>query len=69
MAEAGKGSGARPLSISKDQFANNWDTIFGKKEKPVEKFNECPVPCHDCSKNNVDCFQVTFDSNFALVDA
>jgi len=67
--EAGKGSSARPLSISKEQFSNNWDAIFGKKDKPVEKFNECPVPCHYCPKSNVDCFVVSFDPKFALMDA
>lgn len=30
---AGKGSRARPLSVSKSQFDNNWDNIFGKKEE------------------------------------
>lgn len=67
--EAGKGSGARPLSISKEQFGNNWDAIFGKKDKPIEKFNECPVPCNDCSKHNVDCFKIEYDPKFALMDA
>lgn len=27
---AGKGSRARPLSVSRSQFSNNWDAIFGK---------------------------------------
>jgi hypothetical protein len=31
---AGKGSRARPLSVSKSQFDDNWDKIFGKKEEP-----------------------------------
>jgi len=30
---AGKGSRARPLSVSKSQFDDNWDKIFGKKEE------------------------------------
>ena len=30
----GKGSRARPLSVSKSQFDDNWDKIFGKKEEP-----------------------------------
>jgi hypothetical protein len=29
--EAGKGSSPRPYSVSQQQFANNWDAIFGKK--------------------------------------
>lgn len=28
----GKGSKPRPLSISQDEFASNWDSIFSKKE-------------------------------------
>ena len=31
---AGKGSRARPLSVSKSKFDDNWDKIFGKKEEP-----------------------------------
>lgn len=34
MNDGGKGSAARPFSVSQTQFGNNWDTIFGKK-KPV----------------------------------
>ena len=30
--EAGKGSGARPFSVSTETFANNWERTFGKKE-------------------------------------
>lgn len=29
----GKGSTPRPLSISHDKFADNWDKIFGKKSE------------------------------------
>jgi hypothetical protein len=28
-----KGSRPRPYSVSQSQFANNYDTIFGKKDK------------------------------------
>jgi hypothetical protein len=31
--EAGKGSRPRPLSVSKDEFDNRFDLIFGKKKK------------------------------------
>lgn len=68
MSDGGKGSGARPLSISKDQFASNWDAIFGKKTKPVEKYNECPVPCIECKKHNIDCFKISYDPKVALMD-
>jgi hypothetical protein len=35
---AGKGSRARPMSVPKDKFNDNWDAIFGKKDqnKPVD---------------------------------
>ena len=28
----GKGSGRRPSSVSGEEFRNNWEAIFGKKE-------------------------------------
>lgn len=37
----GKGSRARPLSVSKQTFNDNWDKIFKKqevKEQPKEEF-------------------------------
>lgn len=37
-----KGSRPRPYSVSQDQFANNYDAIFGKKktEEPVDTKEE-----------------------------
>lgn len=35
--EAGKGSGRRPSEVSMEQFDNNWDRIFGKKERGLTK--------------------------------
>lgn len=36
--EAGKGSKPRPYSVTQDQFAQNWDKIFGRKnEKETTK--------------------------------
>ena len=32
----GKGSKRRPLSISQDEYADNWDHIFKKKDYEVE---------------------------------
>ena len=29
----GKGSSPRPFSVDKKKFDDNWDKIFGKKEK------------------------------------
>lgn len=31
----GKGSRARPYSVSQEEFGNRWDAIFGKKEKEM----------------------------------
>ena len=36
MSDGGKGSGRRPLSVDAKTFENNWDAIFGKKEKKVD---------------------------------
>ena len=33
MGDGGKGSSPRPYSVSQEEFANNWDAIFGKKKK------------------------------------
>lgn len=33
--EAGKGSRPRPFSVSKDEFDNRFDAIFGKKKKDI----------------------------------
>lgn len=35
----GKGSKARPLSVSYDEYANNFDDIFREKQKVVEVKN------------------------------
>jgi hypothetical protein len=32
----GKGSNPRPFEVPKDQFRDNWDKIFGKKD-PKDK--------------------------------
>ena len=35
----GKGSAARPLSVSREVFSNNFDAIFGNKTKdPVKEY-------------------------------
>lgn len=33
MSDGGKGSRQRPLSVDPKTFENNWDLIFGKKNK------------------------------------
>ena len=43
----GKGSRARPFSVSQDEFASNFEKIFGKKDMQVrvkensEEFGRC----------------------------
>ena len=36
MGDGGKGSSPRPYSVDKETFYNNWDAIFGKKEKKID---------------------------------
>lgn len=31
MSDGGKGSDSRPMEVTRQQFASNWDLIFGKK--------------------------------------
>jgi len=33
---SGKGSKQRPCQVSREQFENNWETIFGKKDANTE---------------------------------
>lgn len=53
MGDGGKGSAPRPFSVSQDQFASNWDAIFGKKSQsePVAKY-QCH--CYNCNKDRLD---------------
>ena len=37
----GKGSAARNMEITQEQFANNWDRIFDKKGKTNEQRTGC----------------------------
>ena len=30
---SGKGDGSRPFSVTQEEFGNNWDNIFKKKDK------------------------------------
>lgn len=38
----GKGSVPRPFEVPKDQFRDNWDKIFGKKDPKEDKSNPAP---------------------------
>jgi hypothetical protein len=48
MGDGGKGSKARPFSVSQEEFANSFELIFGKKDKMqvrvkenAEEFGKC----------------------------
>ena len=43
----GKGSAPRQQHVSNEQFANNWDRIFGKKEKKEDSDDCCR--CQNCT--------------------
>jgi len=36
MGDGGKGSKPRPFSVSQDEFAHNFENIFGKKNKDMQ---------------------------------
>lgn len=49
---SGKGSAPRPFSVSQKEFDNNFDTIFGKKEKK-EQYVPPPLPDMTPKKKNI----------------
>lgn len=48
---AGKGDKRRPSQVSFDQFANNWDAIFGKPRKKKKKCGKQASSATDVEKN------------------
>ena len=40
MSDGGKGSAPRPFAVDLEEFGNNWDRIFSKKQKEEEKKEE-----------------------------
>ena len=48
MSNGGKGSAPRPFSVDHKTYSDNWDTIFTKKTKPIEKPN---CYCYNCLKD------------------
>lgn len=57
MGDGGKGSSPRPFSVSQDQFAANWDAIFGKKKKTAEVEN-ARCYCYNCNEHYTEPGQV-----------
>lgn len=55
MLDAGKGSKPRPLSVSQDEFANNWNAIFAKNEQRRQKIEndlQDILATEECVKND-----------------
>ena len=44
-----KGSKQRPSEVSRQEVEDNWDKIFGKKDKPKE---DCKQDCQNCDKQD-----------------
>ena len=40
MSDGGKGSTPRPFSVSQEEFANRFETIFGRKDKMQVRVEE-----------------------------
>ena len=49
MGDGGKGSAPRPMTVKYDDFANNFDRIFGKKKE-----NNYQCYCYNCNKDRLD---------------
>ena len=43
MSDGGKGSKARPFSVSNDEYAARWDAIFGKDKEPEDGEQDKPT--------------------------
>ena len=48
MSDGGKGSKPRPYSVSQEEFANNWDAIFAKKEQKEKNNYQDILATEDC---------------------
>lgn len=46
---SGKGSSPRPFSVSQEQFASNWEIIFGKNKTKTVADYRCW--CYNCNKD------------------
>lgn len=40
----GKGSDRRDMQVSEEEFAENWDKIFGPKTEPTSHPDDCDHP-------------------------
>jgi Na+-translocating ferredoxin:NAD+ oxidoreductase RNF subunit RnfB len=46
-----KGSRARPFSVSQSTFANNYDAIFGKKDKMTPRVEQVKTGTCGCGRS------------------
>lgn len=46
---SGKGDNPRPLSVSQQQFNDNWDKVFGKKDNMLREVNYDGYWQHSCT--------------------
>lgn len=59
-----KGSRPRPYSVSQDTFANNYDAIFGKKDRrQVEDSQAEDEAFKDVDKTNQNTYNTNIDTN------
>ena len=49
MGDGGKGSAPRPMNVKYEDFANNFDRIFGKKKQ-----DNYQCYCYNCNKDRLD---------------
>lgn len=52
MSDGGKGSTPRPMSVSREEFANSFDRIFGKNKFPKTE-DKTSCWCYNCNKDRV----------------
>lgn len=54
MTDGGKGSSPRPFSVDRKTYEDNWDRIFGKKEKlPVNDYQDI-LSTEECVLESLD---------------
>jgi hypothetical protein len=62
MSDGGKGSKPRPLSVDKETFDNNWDTIFGNRENDYQDI----LSTEDCMLESLEKIKNGNESNNSI---
>ena len=52
---SGKGSAPRPLSVSNEEYANRWDSIFSKDKPKEEAWEQLELPLEHSVSANSEC--------------